>query len=258
MAADGVTKIEFLPSDIKALATLLWAFGSSPNRFIGLRCTTVAPPLDSVGRPLDAECRDSNPATWHLAVVNQLGYSRRSLVMDADSAYEVWNHPILSYQYQYVNPKTGARAKSIADARVLVKDFAEDPYRAYRSTRATSIAGIEMDVTYLYENYASPLRTDDESKDVLKTKHFSYDLELDPKGLIIGGEWHSNDHPDFLWVPPAGSRSVSDGDKSLDNPKTWDAQQPFPVAWRTVARWTSHRSQPLAGIVEALIQAAAH
>ncbi|MCI5191078.1 MAG: hypothetical protein D3905_15085, partial [Candidatus Electrothrix sp. AS4_5] len=46
LAADGKTYITFYPSDIKALATLLWAKIRTPSRFIGGRCSDKSPAVD--------------------------------------------------------------------------------------------------------------------------------------------------------------------------------------------------------------------
>ncbi|MCI5209969.1 MAG: hypothetical protein D3910_14495, partial [Candidatus Electrothrix sp. ATG2] len=89
LAADGKTFITFYPSDIKALATLLWAKVRTTSRFIGGRCNDKDPAVDpQTGRILSQKCFDTNPGTWHLAVVNQIGASRRSRVLDATSDYE--------------------------------------------------------------------------------------------------------------------------------------------------------------------------
>jgi hypothetical protein len=36
--------------------------------------------------------------------------------------------------------------------------------------------------------------------DQFDTLILNYDLEIDPSGEIIGGEWLQHSHPDFLWV----------------------------------------------------------
>ena len=41
---------------------------------------------------------------------------------------------------------------------------------------------------------------------------YLYTLELDSTGKIIGGEWHQNAHPDFLWLAPPGTRAVATGE----------------------------------------------
>ena len=90
---DGL-EIPFYPSDIKGLGSLNFAKKRYPTRFIGGRCNTKGPQEDSNGRIIDQKCFDTNPGTWHQAVVNQIAISKRSFIMDATYDYEVWNQPV--------------------------------------------------------------------------------------------------------------------------------------------------------------------
>lgn len=245
LAADGKTMIEFLPSDIKALGTLLWNANRFPRRFIGWRC-------NSMNGPSTETCLDTNPGTWHLAVVNQIGVSRRSFAMDAAYDYEVWNHPVVGYQYRFFNPRTGEKSENIEDNRVTLSSFPEDKYYRYRSRKAVSIIGVEMKVTIVMNGSPSKAATDDEKNDRLKKIKLRYDLELDSHGQIIGGEWYRDFHPDFLWVPLPNTRATSVGDKSLPRNVKWPDGQPIPHEWLSVAKKTSEQGQPLAAIVERL------
>ena len=115
-------KITFYPADIKALASLLWASASTVTRFIGGRCNDKNPATDANGRVISAKAFDTNPGTWHLSIVNQLGVARRSLVMDATYDYVVWNQPVAGYEYRYFNPQTMRLAKTLEDATVERRD----------------------------------------------------------------------------------------------------------------------------------------
>jgi hypothetical protein len=199
---------------------------------------------------------DSNPATWHLGVVNQIGVSRRGMIMDLDPTYEVWNQPVLAYHYTYFNPITGVMTPSIASARAKLADFSNDPFQGYRAEGATQVIGIEMNVTYVSEDYASVSPTNTPAQDRLEAATFRYDLELDPSGRIIGGEWYDKSHPDFLWTPPAGERSVSEIDSLVEGPDQWSGWAPLPASWAEAARQGSARLEPLSRIVEALFQLA--
>jgi len=245
-AVDGQTRIEFLPSDIKALATLLWARGSKPARFIGSRCTPR--------KRRRAACKDTNAGTWHLAVVNQVGASQRSLIMDIDHGYEVWNHPISSYQYRFFNPVTGQESNDITEAKTPIRDYRPDPYARGRSRRATHLVGVVMQLTYIYEDLPNALPTDDESRDILKTVSLKYDLELDAAGQIVGGEWYSEIRPDFLWVPEQGARAVSVGDAAIARTEPWLGFEPLPMSWARASARSTPYHQPLARIVETLVQ----
>src|SRR6185436_9002354 len=98
---DGKTPLLFYPSDLKGLASLLWATTDPPSRGVGGRCEDTNPKKDRNGRVISPACFDSNPGTWHLAVVNQIGVAKRSMVIDATYDFEVWNQPVYGYRYRY-------------------------------------------------------------------------------------------------------------------------------------------------------------
>ena len=256
LAADKVTKIDFLPTDIKALGTLLWGKGQQSNKFVGGRCNTKDPETDKNGRILDQECFDNNPGSWHMTVTSQLGRNKAPFVMDATFDYEVWNHPVTSYSYTYFNPKTLEEVDTIEEATVLVTDFEEDKFASYRGSEARYIVGIVMEVEYLVETMPSTSSRDYEANDAFHTAHYTYDLELDANKSIVGGEWYTNEHPDFLWTPYEGyhARSVADQYIEMEN---------FPLdmlshpALKQLVPYASERSQPIGKIVEALFREAA-
>lgn len=255
LAADGISKIRFFPSDLKALTSLLWANGQFGNRFIGLRCEDKNPPRDEHGRSLDPACYGENPATWHLSVVNQIGVSRRSFVMDALHDTEIWNQPIYGYKYSYFNPQTKEPASSLQNAEVSLAEFTSDKFRKYRSATAASVVGIAMDLTYVAENNPSTAHTDSPANDALITVHYLYDLELGANRQIVGGEWYSNAHPGFLWTPVPGARAVTLGDRLLANAgstQDWNGSTAIPASWSPAIRRSSERGQPVGKIVETL------
>jgi hypothetical protein len=193
-------KLPFYPSDVKGLATGLWAAGGFQKKFIGGRCNLQNPPTDTHHRSRDNECLDTNPGTWHLVVVNQIGKSRRPFIMDARSTYEVWNHPVFRYSYSYYNPATNDVSQSLEKARVKVGGWT-DPRSSVRARNARWIVGIHMTADYAVENEPS---TEENQASEFSSEEYRYDLELDQNGNIVGGEWYT-EHPDFLWVPVKGS-----------------------------------------------------
>lgn len=255
-AADEKTDLVFFPADIKGLTSYLWGKVQTPTRFIGGRCNDKDAKKDpGTGRVLDEDCFDTNPGIWHVSVVNQIGLAKRSMVMDATYDYEVWNHPIVSYKYRYFNPQTGGRALYPRMGKVAVADFTNDKFKKFRSPQTTHVIGIEMDVVYVIETEPNQNPTDSEANDATKSVRYMYDLELNAQGQIIGGEWYSNGHPDFLWMPVDGSRAVSFGDSGISDPKAWKPGQPVPAFWRDLAvRTAQNYAQPLAVIVEGLVQ----
>ena len=255
LAADGSTYITFYPSDIKALATLLWAKVRYRSRFIGGRCNDRNPAKDpQSGRILSQICFDTNPGTWHLAVVNQIGASRRSMIMDATYDYQVWNQPILSYSYRYFNPKTMHYGRSLSEVSVAPGAFTNDKFAQFRSNGTDSIVGIEMMASYIVETVPTHSTVDSAARDQVKTVKYLYDLELDFAGNIIGGEWYQNAHPDFLWTPVQGERIVTAAERHIPLTGNWQSGQPLENRWQQNASMAAEYEQaPLAAIVEQLI-----
>ena len=253
VAADGQTKIRLFPSDVKALSSLLWANGKFDNRFIGSRCNNPNPPTDQNGRIADPACNGENPGTWHLSVVNQIGASRRSFVMDALHNTEIWNQPILGYHYSYFNPQTGKPVTTLNQATVDVASFSTDKFRRYRSSQTQFVVGIAMDLTYVAETAPSTSLTDAPNFDSLITVHYLYDLELASDRSIVGGERYSNAHPGFLWTPSPNARALSDGDEILStSSENWDGSSGIPASWASAIRISSKKGQPLEKIVSTL------
>jgi hypothetical protein len=245
--------IPFYPSDIKALAALSWGEASPRKRFVGTRCETAHPKEDQVGRVLNEGCFDVNPATWHMAVVHQIADMKRSFVMDATFDLEVWNYPVYSYKYTYFNPQTLATSTTLAGATVKTGDFTIDKFRSYRSPLAKYVVGIAMDV-----NYSIPTQPSTKPIPVplFHAVKYVYDLEIDENGTILGGEWYSNFHPDFLWNPLPDSHPLSYGELAMPAPVAWDGNGAVPVELRQAASLSSRRGQPVSVVVEALVQRA--
>lgn len=254
LAADGKTKVRFYPSDVKALASLLWANAGTPTRFIGGRCGEKSPKTDENGRLLSPAAFDTNPGTWHQCVVNQIGAAKRSFVMDATYDYEVWNQPVFSYEYSYFNPKTMKLVAGLREGTIARPDFKSDHFRRYRTSRYDSIVGVAMKVKYVVETSPSHAPEDMPSRDALREAGYNYDLELDAQGTILGGEWYQNRHPDFLWTPPPGARAMSESEEEATG--EWIDGTSVPIPWRGAAVRAGVSSTPLARIVERLIQLA--
>lgn len=254
-AADGKTQLTFYPADIKALASLLWASASTVTKFIGGRCNDKNPATDANGRVISARAFDTNPGTWHLAIVNQLGAAGRSLVMDATYDYEVWNQPVAGYDYRYFNPQTMKLVKTLDDAKVAKRNYSRDPFKKYRGRSAAAYAGVIMQVRYMVETAPEQRDSDGPNYDAVNTVIYKYDLELNADGRIIGGEWFTGKcHPDFLWTPPQNARATSPADQQATG--SWEANQVLPQSWRRAGISAASRGMPLAKVVETLIRLA--
>jgi hypothetical protein len=254
LAADGKTKLRFYPDDIKALASLLWAKARTVARFIGGRSNDKKPKTDEGGRLISPEAFDTNPGTFHLVCVNQVGVSKRSFIMDSTYDYEVWNQPITAYEYHYFNPQDMQAAPDLRSATIARGDFTKDRFRQYRGAETAAFVGVYMRVRYVGETRPSHVPTDGPERDLIVTVDYTYDLELAADGRIIGGEWYKNAHPDFLWTPPPGARALTPADYFARG--EWDPAQPLPALWRRAAFRASPSMLPLAKIVERLIELA--
>jgi hypothetical protein len=234
-------------SDVKALGTLLYANANIPSRFIGSRCNQASPEEEN-GRPTNPDCRDTNAATWHLSVVNQIALAKRSFVLDATYDYQVWNQPVVAYKYLYFTPQTKKLAHSLEAGRVLKEQFSEDVWRARRAPRTKWIVGIMMDVTYIVENGAS---IEASAPALPRTVRYTYDLELDEKSEIIGGEWYNNSHPDFLWVPQENMGAQALGHEMFEG---WQPGAALTPEAANMVKAFSAEGLPLGNVVEEIFK----
>ena len=252
IAADGKTELRFYPADIKGLASLLWAKARTYSRFVGGRCNTKDPKKDENGRILDQDCFDTNPGTWHKSVVNQIGVSDRSFIIDATYDYEVWNQPVYSYKARYFNVQTSKTSEKWQDAKVRVADYTKDKFKSYRDSKATYIVGVEIYFQYIAETSPSQSTTNSEDEDYVAGVTYRYDLEVDYRGNIIGGEWYSNAHPDFLWTPTPEGKARSRVDDYVKG--QWRDGKALPFLWKRVAPYASREGLPLEKVIDGLIE----
>lgn len=270
MAADGKTQITFYPAEIKALGSYLWA-NSAPrgSRFIGGRCNDKDVEYDDEsGAILDQTCFDTNPADWHAVITNYIGNYKRSFVMDATFDYEVWNQPVLGYEVHFSNPmdESYTTYKDVKQAAIPYADYKkQDVFKNVRNAdpKTAYIVNVGMEVQYLVENSPSQNEEDGAEYDNVTETYYSYDLELDANYNVIGGEWHSNEHPDFLWSYDEGQHArarlelnYNDSDlfKNIDA-QTISAPMVSP-ALQKVAQKAAAEGEVLGSIVEALFKAA--
>lgn len=249
IAANG-TPVTFYPQDVKALESMLWANASPATRFVGNRCDTPKPPKNAYGRILDPACFDANPATWHLAIVTQLGLNQRSFVMDSTYDAQVWNFSVANYSYRYFNPQTFQETTSLAAAAIPIERFTLDKFREFRTPGARYIVGVAMDTSHV--NAINPTRAN-KVEPPLKTVRFIYDLELDANYNVLGGEWYSNAHPDFIWTFDKSAQALSAGDASVSG-DPWTLSSPVPSNWAAAAQRSSARGAPLYNFISRLVQ----
>lgn len=260
--ADAITvkatngaKIQFYPSDIKALASLLWAKSPPAMRFIGGRCNDKDPTTDANGRVIKSDCFDTNPATLHLSLVNQIGIARRGLVFDATYDYEVWNQPIYSYEYSYFNPITFTTVSTLQEAMVEKAKHTDDKFKTYRSADSKYLVGIGLKLVYIGETTPDHKTKDSEADDKKIAVNYVYDLELGSDYTVMGGEWYQLGHPDYLYGFAMDAVAVSYADKYIDwyGGATWDMSGPVPPLWQQAAAAASPYGQPIGRLIRQLI-----
>ncbi len=247
---DG-TPIRFFQSDIKGLTSLLWANTTLPTRFLGYRCETH-PPRDGMGRTVDDKCRDNNPGTLFLALSNQLGLNNRSVVIDATYDAEVWNFSVIAYRSIFFNPQTFQQTDNLRQAIIPVGKFTIDKFKKYRAPGTAYVVGVTMDVTHLNEANANHgVQTTPRTK----TQRYMMDIELDANYNIIGGEWYTRIHPDFLWTYAKGSQAMAPGDSDIVA-EDWNVKNPVPPEWADAARKSSREGMPLYSVLKKIVEAA--
>lgn len=255
-SANGQFDLTFYPADLKALASLLWATGDYESNFVGGRCRARQPQLDDNDRPLATDCLDNNPVTFHLALVNQVGISKKSFVMDATYDYEVWNQPIVSYQYKYFNPITKNPTHNLIDATIDLENYQQDPYKDKRTQQATKLVGVTLEVVYAVETTPSQREFDSPSLDQTSNATYFYDIELDNNYKALGGEWYNLQHPDFLWLPAKNQKALTTFDYYLLADELWDGSENLSANVQDLAKRAAAQGMPLAYVVNSLLNLA--
>ncbi len=250
----GQHSITFHANDIKALLSWLWADASPSSYRAGNRCRQSKIDRDPYLRPIDPTCLDSNPMSWHLAVVNRIGLNKKSMVMDSSNGSEVWNYPVTGYDYSYFDPKTFTTTHSFKEAVRPVQNLPSDAYKEHRSPKAQYIIGVIMDT---YHPALTEPTTGVTSRISTKRKTFIYDLELDENYNVVGGEWYAKETPDFIWGFPEGSQAVTREDNRLKSQHiTWNAKtEPLSEIIASLSREATKRGAILNTITNALLYA---
>lgn len=152
-------------SDLNAILSQYYAYEARGKVYIlGKRCRR------------DKEfyaCDGINPGALHIILTNSLE-QKKSFVLDLSRGSEVWNHPVVGYEYklgQKRNPSPQSGKNTVSEVYV------------------------ELLLSYVSEGETSLVKTNS----VVKRVPYSYWLELDKDGKITGGEWVSTKRPDFAW-----------------------------------------------------------
>ncbi len=196
---NGVT---FEVGDMEAL--LIAAYNRAPADMIGGRCNLGNDDdnkveRDEQGRATATECRDTNPGSFHVIMSNYLGIMNRPYAEDRTYDYQVWNQPVVAFEVTKMEKIDVAKANEL-----LTVDGDEYIY----NPDAESLYEVHASTTYITESSASTTPADASRYE--RTDTYTYILEIDAEGKIIGGEWFGRSQaslPDFLWSPKRIERS---------------------------------------------------
>ena len=202
-----VTKvpIEFTPADIKALLAYAWANNSGASETIGQRCNF---PIGSQEYQNSSTCFDTNPGSFHMAILNIIGLERYPLLIDTSGGSEVWNRPILGYEISYFNPNTNRFTANIKDSIVSRDKLINDKYSATRAKKTKYVVGAWARLNLLNDTSFGS----DQTELKIGTMEYRYDLELDKDFNIIGGEWREDKRPDFIWIASPQAKPMTTAD----------------------------------------------
>jgi hypothetical protein len=277
-------RITFYPDDLKALGSYLFArtnndYMTTMNyRFAGRPCAESGEPnRDDAGYVKDFRCNDLDPGLFHLAMLNRIGIDKMGFMMDIDNNKKINNHPFGHYRIKYFNPITGEEAP-LRNA-VVARSEVKDGYSKRRNEKTAYIVGVKAAIKYRYYQWAQENRDkqfDTESQDVVKDINYTYDLELDASGNILGGEWGDRsadkddsvkygDQPDFIWMANVEALPYSEQSiytymgKPIDpsNPRpfgnmvwAWDGKSALPDDWMRAAKADEEWRAPLVGSLD--------
>jgi hypothetical protein len=244
-------KIKFHILDLKGLSSLLWSSYNLNLPILGSRCPTKKPRTNSQGWVESEACFNSNPGSFHIVLLNYLGRRRQPFFLNRWVGEQVWNVPIVSYRIHYKNLETGELQLELSKALQPVTEFRREPWRPFRAPFTTHLLGVEVDLEYA--TGTTTQRSETAASKISKIS-YSYQLEIDAGGNILGGEWNEPaNHPDFLWaIPNEHLRPFSNGDQQLQNPN-WDGGV-VPYEWLEAIRSSSRKNQPLEAIVRKLVE----
>jgi Transglutaminase elicitor len=231
--------ITFYPEDIKALGSLMYARSQKPVIFIGKRCRNQVLGLFS------GACSETNPGTFHRAIVNRIGMMKKSFIADISPGGEVWNYPVQGYRFVYYNVFDFSESKNFEDVKELFIKKNRFSKSGKRHPNTHSIVGVKILVTFKDMRKANLFETDGPSMDQSFEKEFVYDLELDKDNNILGGESFSKNLPDFIWAPNDKTYPLSDAEEMTPE-----------LAILEQSRASARKGQPLAKIVKTLFELA--
>lgn len=178
---DGI-QIPFGSSDIKAL--LSWYYAkkfTDGHSQMGRRCN------GSSTSTLPNCQHDMNAGAFHIVLANKIGRDGTTFIADIDRGKEVWNHIAYDYRSTIRNSNLSPLSTSAPGTVKMVR-----------------VRTVVNYVFLLSRNTREPVLGT--SRQNTRSRTYEYYLDLDINGRIIGGEWITNQRPDFLWLSRKATR----------------------------------------------------
>jgi hypothetical protein len=173
MSEDGI-ELVFTSSDVKALLSYYQGqVAFSRTMLLGEKCRV------EFDRYAEKACKETNPGAFHMVLANELGRQNQGFVMDLKFDGATLNFPVHSYR-----------------STILQDNLMPLPTSAIGTSRE-----IEVQTVVVYSN-PSEANIDATNGSELHrdlSVVYQYRLQLDAKGLILGGAWISSERPEFMW-----------------------------------------------------------
>jgi hypothetical protein len=166
---DGIV-IPFGASDVKGLLSYTAARQKLDSIVIGRYC----PFGIRLGFP---NCRDLNPGSYHVILANELGIKRQAFPADIEPGREIWNQPVIGYEFEILGSAVSTDAPKALHIRAKLHYVDELEHPRFDPVTGTAEWRSDVQVS-------------------------EYILELDSQSRITGGDWLTKyRHPDVFWRP---------------------------------------------------------
>jgi hypothetical protein len=168
---------------------------------------------------MNPACADTNAGAFHVVIGNQLGNMREGFSFDKTRDAEIWNQPAYKYESKVVSDTpvnyTVPRGKGLArvtklreyETKLYYADDTDYGWSFYFPTLSKLFSHPADDFMREYDRYQQLLLNEGDiteretyPESILASADYRYNVELDSKGDIVGGNWITLDRPDFLWI----------------------------------------------------------
>jgi hypothetical protein len=187
----GTGCVTFTPGDLTGLVAE--AYADADFRLVGERCdmTRGSFHFDAAGRVVETNCR-ANAGTLFLVATNLIKLADHAFVVNAANNDQIWNQPAFAYQINSYTPLSAQQAAQ----RI-------EPGATSYLWNPNAVGFRQVSMTLSLADNARP--TVSTPPPLVPDRNvYQFILELDARGVVLGGEWlgkSKTDHPPFIWVP---------------------------------------------------------